>query len=487
MRLHRLHWMMLRKLPGPFFGWLGVLMFLLLMQFLIRWLPELAGKDLPFLVIVELIAYNLAYMVVLAVPMSTLLAALMAFGQLVESKAYTVMKSAGISFGQLVWPALIVGLFVTSFMVYFNTVMLPESNHRARMLWSTIRMQQPGFELRPGVFYEGIEDYSILVRERPKGSNQLNGITIYDYTRGRREQAVIRAAHGTLESDSLGREITMVLYDGEMHRPLTRDANNTQERYEKMRFDRHTLRLDISDFGFQRSDEDERRTRRTARTMRIAGLQQAADSMRTEIGFDLQEIRTSPHHPYRPDASDDPVAPWPPPDTLDTDAASFLLRDLPPDRQPSLLDGALQQARSLQSSLRSTRRSVEWKGERVRTYRVEIMKKYSIAVACVVFIFIGAPLGLSIRRGSLGVSAAFAMGIFLFYWITLVQGEKLADRAVIPPWLGMWIANIIMVTVGCWLVAYIVLDLRATPALRTRLWMWLRSLWSDAPSDASST
>ena len=482
MRLHRLHWMMLRKLPGPFFGWLGVLMFLLLMQFLIRWLPELAGKDLPFLVIVELIAYNLAYMVVLAVPMSTLLAALMAFGQLVESKAYTVMKSAGISFGQLVWPALIVGLFVTSFMVYFNTVMLPESNHRARMLWSTIRMQQPGFELRPGVFYEGIEDYSILVRERPKGSNQLNGITIYDYTRGRREQAVIRAAHGTLESDSLGREITMVLYDGEMHRPLTRDANNTQERYEKVRFDRHMLRLDISDFGFQRSDEDERRTRRTARTMRIAGLQQAADSMRTEIDTEIQEIRDSPHHPYRTKTDSTPVALWPPPDTLATKAAAFLLRDLPVDRHPNVIDGALQQARSLQSELRSARRSVEWKGERVRTYRVEIMKKYSIAVACVVFIFIGAPLGLSIRRGSLGVSAAFAMGIFLFYWITLVQGEKLADRAVIPPWLGMWIANIIMVTVGCWLVAYIVLDLRATPALRTRLWMWLRSLWSDASS-----
>ena len=109
----------------------------------------------------------------------------------------------------------------------------------------------------------------------------------------------------------------------------------------------------------------------------------------------------------------------------------FLLRDIPVDRHPNIVDNALQRTRSLQSELRSTGRSIEWKDERIRTYRVEIMKKYSIAVACVVFIFIGAPLGLSIRRGSLGVSAAFAMGIFLFYWITLVQGEKLADRAII--------------------------------------------------------
>ncbi len=485
---------MLRKLPGPFFGWLGVLMFLLLMQFLIRWLPEIAGKGIPFTVIVELIAYNLAYMVVLAVPMATLLAALMAFGQMVESKAYTVMKGAGISFGQLVWPALVVGLFVTGFMVYFNTVMLPESNHRARMLWADIRMQQPGFELRPGVFYEGIEDYSILVRERPEGSNELRGITIYDYTEGRRQQAVIRASHGTLESDSLGREITMVLYDGEMHRPLARDANHTEERYEKMRFEQHTLRLDISDFGFQRADDRERRTSRTARTMRIAGLQSAIDSLRSEIAIDRDGLRDSPHHPYGPRADLDSVGGWPPPDTLDAaplDADTLdseasmplLLRDIPVDRHPNIVDNALQRTRSLQSELRSTGRSIEWKDERIRTYRVEIMKKYSIAVACVVFIFIGAPLGLSIRRGSLGVSAGFAMGIFLFYWITLVQGEKLADRAIIAPWFGMWIANMIMMVVGTWLVVYIVMDLRATPPLRTRLWTWLRSLWSaDNPS-----
>lgn len=484
MQIHRLHWMMLRKLPGPFFGWLGVLMFLLLMQFLIRWLPEIAGKGIPLTVIIELIAYNLAYMVVLAVPMSTLLAALMAFGQLVDSKAYTVMKGAGISFEQLVWPALVVGVFVTGFMVYFNTVMLPESNHRARMLWADIRMQQPGFELRPGVFYEGIEDYSILVRERPEGSNELSGITIYDYTEGRRQQAVIRAAHGTLESDSLGREITMMLYDGEMHRPLARDADHSEERYEKMRFDQHTLRLDISDFGFQRSDDRERRTSRTARTMRIAGLQSAIDSLSSEISIDREGLRDSPHHPYGPRAQIDSVGAWPPPDTLDADAATpFLLRDLPADRYPTLVDNALQRTRSLQSELRSTSRSIEWKDQRIRTYRVEIMKKYSIAVACVVFIFIGAPLGLSIRRGSLGISAAFAMGIFLFYWITLVQGEKLADRAIIAPWFGMWIANMIMVAVGTWLVVYIVMDLRATPPLRTRLWTWLRSFWlADDPS-----
>ena len=180
--------MILRALPGPFFGWLGTLMFLLLMQFLIKYLPDIAGKGLPLGVIVELVAYNLAYMLVLAVPMSVLLATLMVFGRLAESNAYAVMKNAGISLGQLVWPVLVVGLLLVVVMLHFNNNMLPEANFRARNLWRDIRSKKPGFELKPGVFYEGIADYSILVRALPPASNELIDVTIYDYTEGNRQQ-----------------------------------------------------------------------------------------------------------------------------------------------------------------------------------------------------------------------------------------------------------------------------------------------------------
>jgi lipopolysaccharide export system permease protein len=124
-----------------------------------------------------------------------------------------------------------------------------------------------------------------------------------------------------------------------------------------------------------------------------------------------------------------------------------------------------------------------WKEKRVQRYQVEIYKKFSIAIACLVFMLIGAPLGLSIRRGGLATIGAVALGIFMFYWVTLVQGEKLADRGLLPPWVGMWIANVLSVVVGTWLVVYVVKDLRATPPLRRRLWEWLQStVGSDAES-----
>jgi len=113
--------------------------------------------------------------------------------------------------------------------------------------------------------------------------------------------------------------------------------------------------------------------------------------------------------------------------------------------------------------------------QRIRSYRVEIYKKFSIALACIVFMFIGAPLGLTLRRGGLATIGAVALGIFMFYWVTLVQGEKLSERGFFPPWLGMWIANLIMSGVGIWLIVYVVLDLGATPPLRRRLWNWLTS------------
>ncbi|MDX1618405.1 MAG: LptF/LptG family permease, partial [Balneolaceae bacterium] len=211
--MKKLHLLIIRTLPGPFLGWLATLIFLLLMQFLIRYLPDLVGKGLPLLVILELIVYNLAYMVVLAVPMSILIATLLTFGRLAESNAYTVAKSAGISQIQLLGPALLFGLILMGCMLYFNNEVLPQANYQARTLWQDIRRKKPGFELQPGVFYEGLNQYSILVRDLPPESNDLIDVTVYDYTGGARARTVIKAAHGRIEPLPDGTSINLVLRD----------------------------------------------------------------------------------------------------------------------------------------------------------------------------------------------------------------------------------------------------------------------------------
>jgi len=475
--LRRLHWLVLRRLPGPFFGWLGTLMFLLLMQFLIRWLPEITGKGIPVPVIIELIVYNLAYMVVLAVPMSVLLAILMAFGDLAESKYYTVIKSTGISFGQVAWPALVAAFLVAGGMLYFNNVMLPEANYRARQLWSDIRSKRPGFELTPGVFYDGVENYSILVEERPAGTNKLIDVTIYDYTQGRDRQAVIRARQGVIESKAGGARLILTLDDGEIHRPLPPEGNRRYSQYETLTFDRHVIRFTLSDVVFRRSNSDD--VSRSTRTLRLGRLQERVDSFQTDLQSQYRELYRKAGSRLFPDSADlvhDTVRDTTQGSASDSSGSRWhVLSGRPHSEYSRAIAQATQDARDLQSTIQSTKRNTEWKTKRLRSYQVEIYKKFSIALACVVFMLIGAPLGLTLRRGGLATIGAVALGIFIFYWITLVQGEKLSERGFIPPWLGMWIANLIMSGVGIWLLVYVVLDLGATPPLRRRFWNWFTS------------
>lgn len=466
--------MILRMLPGPILGWLGTLMFLLLMQFLIKYLPDIAGKGLPFRVIVELIAYNLAYMVVLAVPMSILIGTMMVFGKLSESRAYVVIKSAGISPIQLIWPTLVASIFLTVGMTYFNNVVLPEANFRARNLWQDIRQKRPGFELREGVFYEGLNKYSILVQNISGNTDVLQDVLIYDYTGEQRLQTIIKARQGRIKAVEHRPEIELTLFNGEVHRLLKNTTPDVAERYERLAFDRYRMRLDVSDFSFERTSPTEGyRSDRTMRTDDMVGL---VDSLEMSIaasrkkllehGLTLMDLPV-----HRPEGREE--LPLPSPEAAEEGARKRSRRpaaaDLDPQHYRVVFDAAVSKARTARSLIDDTRRNIEWEQQRADRFRVEIHKKFSIAIACIIFALIGAPLGLSIRRGGLGTVGILSTGIFLFYWVTLVQGEKMADRGFLDPWVGMWIANLVMTVLGLWLMVYVTMDLRATTPLRRRL------------------
>lgn len=471
-RLTHFHKMILRMLPGPLIGWLSLLMFLLLMQFLIKYLPDLVGKGLPFFAIVELIAYSLAYMVVLAVPMAVLIASLMTFSKLADSRAYTVIKGAGVSFMQIVWPVLIVGFAVTGAMFYFNNVALPESNFRARNLWTDIRQKKPGFELQPGVFYEGVSRYSILVKGINQDTGEVSDVTIYDYTDGSRNRVDIKAESGHIETSEDGSKINIILEDGELHRRHNNYEGSGVDRYERLRFVKHRLSLDISDFVFERSNPTS--GRRSDRTMRTSDMVNIVDSLRASVASRRLELyeQTSRLATTKSDARSE---------LTDSLATGYRDASGAGSTYPVIFDGAssrvasatlfraAQNARTIKSKADNTARVTESQLQRADRFSVEIQKKYSIAIACVIFILIGAPLGLSIRRGGFGTAAAMAVGIFLFHWVALVQGEKLADRGLLDPWVGMWAANIITLTAAIYFTLRVALDARATGPVSTTL------------------
>ncbi len=465
------------------------LMFLLLMQFLIKYLPQLVGRGLPAGALTELVLYNLAYMVTLAVPMAWLIAQLAAFGRLSESRGYLVARSAGISLVRLAWPVFVVGALLTAGMVVFNNEMLPEANYRMNGLWRDIRVARPGFALTAGEFYTGVDGYAIRADSIPPGDDgRLLGVTVYETRSEGGGEAVLTAHQARLQSQYGGQRLTMLLEDGEVHRRAAPGSDG----YERLGFDRDRMALDLSSLtSFARSDGDVGRTDRSMRTsdmlVLLDSLGGVADARRDTLAAVLArggqtpgDGTTATFYVSNPDAEASALlmpgsatpgiaapgaaASGATPgkgasgDSVRVAPGRAVLAGLPDADRSLVLDLALQRARTVRTAAELAASSAEWDRQQVDRYRVEIYKKNSIALACLIFVLVGVPLGLSVSRAGVGLVASLAVFVFLFYWITLVQGEKLADRELLPAWLGMWAANVIIGALGAYLFAREALD-----------------------------
>jgi lipopolysaccharide export system permease protein len=414
----------------PFLFSVLVLVFVFLLQFIMQKMDQLVGKGLSAGVIAELIALNIAWMLILAVPMAVLVATLMAFGNLSSANEITAMRASGMSLYRMVAPVFLVSLVLCYGMVLFNNRVLPDANHRAKILMTDIFRKKPTFALQPGMFSDpkDIQGYSILVRKTFQSENRLNdleGVTIFDNTSSA-VLTTVTADHGTVSFSEDLTKLIMDLYDGEIHELSTTDFN----RYRKIRFAKHRIAMNAEGFDFQRSQESafsrgDRELSAQAMNVFVDSLQTLLDSSNAQIAHLIEKDVTSIFNPVKPQT------------TLRNPMDLRAAADAHVSTANMVLDGEFSRA--------------TYYARRIHEYSVEIYKKYAIPFACVVFVLIGAPLGIMARRGTFGVAASLSLGFFLLYWACLIGGEKLADRGFIDPWFGMWSANIIIGLMGLYL------------------------------------
>lgn len=465
----------LRRHLGPFIFCFFTLMFLLLMQFLILYIDLLVGKGLPFGVILELIVTNLASMVVLAVPMAVLVACLMAYGKFTELNELTAIRAAGVNPIHVINPVLVAAILLSVFLVWFSNDILPDANQRARSLFIDVRLKKPGFDLKENEFYEGIDDYTFLVKEITNESDSLHDITIYQHSTRDRNEAYIKAQKGQLQSEQGGETLTLYLEKGSILRNLDRRKNGKSvDTYEETDFNRYRISFDLSDLSFSRSDPSDRS--RNDRTMNIQAMMSVVDSLNRQIEDHKQSILENKNYiiPQYPDTNENirnrrsyPINPRP--DSVAEKALEsqyVALQHLSTkSEQQQLHEISLRQLRNYKTFLEDVESDAEWKFEKIAQYLVEVHKKFSIPIACIVFVLLGAPIGMYTRKGNLGYAALIGTVFLTFYWITIIQGEKMADRLFISPFTGMWFSNIILGLVGIYLVISI-----ATPFEFSKLW-----------------
>jgi lipopolysaccharide export system permease protein len=425
-----------RELLFPFFFSISVVTFVLLSNFLFKSVDRLLGKGLQFGVIFEFLYLNLAWIVAMSIPMAVLVAALMAYGRLAEDNEITAMRASGISFVNILGPGVVFGLLVTVFMIYFHNNILPDFNHKARLLSGDIYRKRPGLNIEPGYFMDDIPDYSIYVRER-KG-DQLRNLTIYNKD-SQSIQTTIYADSGFVRVD--GNTVLFTLFSGEIHEL---DLENLED-YRRTDFQKHRIAIPVDNLMLERRES----SRRGNREMTIAMMQENVAKYTVERDKVYEKIATlvkgeldTSMIPDRQDFAQLQKAV-----DLQQKANLHTLSAIAAKNKNRRLN-------SLLSRIKGEMRLATSYQKQISQYQVEIHKKYSIPVACVIFILIGAPMGVITKKGGIAVPALLSLSFFLLYYVFLVGGEELADMLIIPPFWAMWTPNILLFIVGLYLVNY---------------------------------
>ncbi len=415
----------LRAHVAPFLFGTSVVMFLFLMQFVLKYIDQLVGKGLSAWVIIQLVSLNLAWMLVLAVPMGVLFSTLMAFGSMSASHEITIFKASGAGLLRLMVPVIIAGAVLTYGMYVFNDTVLPDSNHQAKILMWDIQKKKPTFDIEAGQFSTQLEGYTILSRALDSLNGTMVGVTIYDRTTAGRTN-VVSADSGTIRFTSDFNRVVVQLGKGEIHQVFTVQPAN----YRYIRFSSHQIVIPASGFKLEQSGES--MFARGDREMCIADMRKIVDDAERQKRVASQAI-----------------------DSISAKHLAYLFGNENSTMVEAGTQGTTQEQVSgrltlLRNQIEPLSFQYDDNDRQVRKYLVEIYKKYAIPVACFVFIFVGCPLGIVTKGGNFGISAAISLGFYVVYWACLIGGEKLADRQLSSP-MAMWLANVVIGCIGLFL------------------------------------
>jgi lipopolysaccharide export system permease protein len=308
-----------------------------------------------------------------------------------------------------------------------------------------------------GIFYNGIEGYSMRIDRQDPNTNMLYGIRIYDHTDNQGNTMVSIADSGYMRMSENDQYLLFTLYSGRSYAEIDTDRRNQQDfKFPSRRdiFQEQTILIEMTGFGLNRTDESLFKSHYSM--MSLSTLHHYEDSMENEINAvysSLDDILTQrTYYNYRRTIGGGIKA-----DTLAS--AEYIYRmnvdslfsNLQDRYKLQAVDQALNQARAVLNNVNTTKTNLLSKVDYLRRYQVEIQRKYTLSLACLIFFFIGAPLGAIIRKGGLGMPAVISVLFFIAWYVISMSGEQAAKDSVITPFAGMWLSSAILLPIGIWL------------------------------------
>ena len=427
----------------------AVVMFILLMQFVWKYIDDFVGKGLDWFLILELMFYVAVTLVPMALPLAILLASIMTFGNLAESYELTALKSAGMSLQKVMKPLTITTFLMAIGAFLFANYILPMANLKMGTLLYDITHQKPSLDVKEGVFYKGIQDFTIKVAKKDAKNNILYNILIYDHSQRQGNNKVVIAKQGIMKMSADENFLLITLKDGHSYEEIVSQNNKGFKPLTRTNFKEETIVMDMRDFKMIRTDES--LFKDNYQMMNISQLSNEIDTLKKEnkeryAAINMQVIK---NYNLYSDSTKISVHK----DSLtqaQLDKKNWIdVYNL--SEKNRIFENALSLARTNQSYVNVNLMSAKNAVETESRYKIEWHKKFTLSFACLVLFFIGAPLGAIIRKGGIGMPAVVSVGFFLIFHVLSITGEKSAKEGVWEAWQGAWLATFVLLPIGIFL------------------------------------
>ena len=447
----------------------GICLFIVLMQFLWRYIDDMVGKGLGIPVLGEMFFYAALFLLPMALPLAILLASLMTFGNLGERLELLAMKSAGVSLIHIMRPLMITIGIISIGAFFFQNNAMPVVQVKLYSLLYSMRQKSPELDIPEGVFYGEITGYNVYVKQKDNKTGLLKDVMIYDYSDGFNNARVIKADSGRLKTSADKLFLVLSLFNGESFENLKNQTGSAGAKvavpYRRETFGTKEILIEF-DANFTRTDESFMQNQYMGK--KLNDLQTSIDSMTVRLDsikalnaksvYEMSYRRTF-SKPKREEGNragnsqinntdslkkkqDEPAI------IIDFDS---LYQAQPASGKAALLVRAKSNIESVKADYYFKAATMGDEAYKVRRHLTEWHKKFTLSFACMVFFFIGAPLGAIIRKGGLGMPVVISVILFIFYYIVDNIGFKMARDGVWAAWEGMWLSSAVLAPLGIFL------------------------------------
>lgn len=425
-----------------------IALFVLLMQFVWKYIDDLVGKGLETSVIMQLMFYASSTFVPMALPLAILLSSIMSFGNLGEHNELVAMKAAGIPLKVIMRPLIVLSVIISIIGFVFSNYVLPVANLKMVTLLYDVREQKPAFNIQEGIFNNSIDGYIIKIGKKDLDGETVYNMMIYDHTEGNGNTSLTIAEKGKITQTPDKRYLLIQLQNGYNYFEKIHSAESMLSRpFQRTHFNEESIRFDLSAFSLPRTNEALFKDKEDM--LNIFQLAVKIDSMETIKDARKNTFAKGLLANYYFFSMIDTNA------RINKDSLKILkpdiLKNFDNEKKTNIISQALQFARNLKENLDFQRADRELYDKKINKHKIAWHRKFTLSMACVILFFIGAPLGAIVKKGGFGWPVVISVCFFVIYYVISITGEKIARDGTIDPFKGMWLASLILMPVGLFL------------------------------------